>query len=114
MSIGVWAGILPVALLLLGLLGSVLGLKSLRFLGWLGVLVFLLLSLDMPFPPEEYRLGEVGDDPKSLPRTVSTAVIVTRMAADLAITILVAWLYRQLGIAADKQDRLADLENRFR
>ena len=109
-----WVGALPVALLLLGLFGSVMGLKSLRSLGWLGVIIFLLLSLGMSFPPEEYRLGEPGDDPDSLPRTVSTTVIVARMAAGLAITISVAWLYRRLGFATDELDRMADLEDRFR
>jgi hypothetical protein len=90
------------------------GIKTLRFLGWLGVIIFLLISLGASFPPEEYRLGEPGDDPASLPRTVSSAAIIARVAAGLAITSLIVWLYRRLRIAADEQDRLADLEDRFR
>lgn len=109
-----WVASLPVLLLLIGLFGSAVGLKSLRFLGWVGLTIFLLLSLGMSFPPEEYRLGEPGDDPDSLPRTVSTVVIVARMATGFAITVLVAWLYRRLAFAAEELDRLADLEDRFR
>lgn len=114
MPLDLWARVTPIVLLLIGMIGSINKIKVLRLLGWLGVMILLLICTGTSFPPEEYRLGDPGDDPESLPRVVSSVTVIIKLATGLAMTCLIAWLYRRLGGAADELDRLRDLEDRFR
>jgi hypothetical protein len=103
-SLALWAKLLPPTLLLIGFWGSLSGLTLFRFTGWIGIVLFLLVSLLSAFPTEDYVLGGVADDPGSLPRDVSNAAISARLAVGSAISILLAWLYRRLKLNSKTKD----------
>jgi hypothetical protein len=94
--LALWAKLLPPVLIAIGGFGAVRDIRALRFAGWLGIFLFLLVALMASFPSEDYLLGGPDTDPAELPRTVSSANTFVRVAVGLAITALLFWRYRRL------------------
>lgn len=100
--LALWARILPPILLVFGLIGSVFEIKLLRAIGWIGLAVFLLVSLMVSFPSEDYILGGPESNRANFPRDVSTMQISLRLATGVVITILLTWFYHGIGHGGDR------------
>lgn len=99
--LALWAKLLPPLLIAIGGFGAVRDIRALKFAGWLGIALFLLVSLMASFPSEDYLLGGPDTDPAELPRTVSSANTLVRVAVGLVITALLFWRYRRLQTSTE-------------
>jgi hypothetical protein len=94
--LSLWAKTLPPMLLFMGAIGTVRDVKALRYVGWLGIALVLVVLVAASFPTEDYVLGGPDDNPADLPRTVSHLNSLARVSIGLSITVLLFWLYRRL------------------
>jgi hypothetical protein len=62
--------------------------RALRPAGYIGIALFLLISLAASFPTEDYLLGGPNDNPADLPRTVSNVNSLVKVTVGLLITAL--------------------------
>lgn len=100
--LALWARLMPPMLVVLGLVGSVYGIKPLRFAGWVGIVAFLLVFLLASFPSEDYLLGGRDTPRVGMPRTVSNTNTLVRVVVGLVITILLVQRYRRLQTRSNK------------
>jgi hypothetical protein len=99
--LALWTKFLPPTLIAVGALGTVRDIRLLRIAGWVGIALFLLVSLAASFPTEDYLLGGPNDNPADLPRTVSNANSLARVTVGLAITALLFWRYKRLQTSTE-------------
>lgn len=99
--LALWAKFVPPLLITVGALGVVRDIRVLRPTGWIGVALFLLVSIAASFPTEDYLLGGPDDNPADLPRSVSNANSLVRVTVGLILTALLFWRYRRLRTSTD-------------
>lgn len=99
--LALWVKIIPPSLIAFGGLSVVLNIKSLRIVGWIGIGIFLAVSVMASFPSEDYLLGGPSDGHIGIPRIVSNANTLSRMTIGLVITALLFWRYRRLQVSRD-------------
>jgi hypothetical protein len=93
-SAALWVRILVPLVLLIGLLGGMLSSAWLQVGGWVGIALFLMTSLLMSFPGEDYVLGSALD-PAPHP-DVNGWLVLVRMIFVTALSILMAVCLRRL------------------
>jgi len=101
--LSLWSRLLPPLLLVLGLLGSAYEVRPLRFAGWVGIMIFLLISLLASFPSEDYLFGGPDSGHLGMPRTVGNANTLVRVIIGMVITLLLFQLYRRLQTSPDRE-----------
>lgn len=95
LPLAIWAKLLPSMLLMAGVVAVIFQINILRIVGWLGILLFLIVSLAVSFPSEDYVLGGPHAGPESGPRDVSTIGVFLRVFAGVSITSLLSLCYRR-------------------
>jgi len=96
-----WAKVTVSVPLLCGLVGTVSGIRLLRFVGWLGILMFFFAALRIAIPDEDYFSGGPDGPQLSAPRVVSDTYMFARMGVAVLITLLLVWFYRKSWVKAD-------------
>lgn len=91
-------------LLAAGFLGSALRRKFLRLAGWIGICC-LVLTVLLAFPTEDYVLGGPGYPPTDVPRLVSVADVLWRLAVILGLSVLIIGYFWKLGKTSSRNDR---------
>lgn len=94
--VALWAKLIVPAMIGIGGIATARNIRVLRPIGWIGILLFLLVSVVASFPSEDYLLGGPNDNPADLPRAVSDINSWIRVIVGLLITALLFWRYRRL------------------
>jgi hypothetical protein len=89
--LAVWARIVPLLLLVIGLTGSMVPLTVLRVIGWMGIALFFYVASGASFPSEEYIFGQYTGGPPE----VGTLNICMRLALAVALTTFLIVTYRR-------------------
>ena len=100
-----WPQVLPPVLMIVGVAGSIFGLRSLRLVGWAGIVLFSIIAFATSFPSEDARL--LGNPVPGF-QEITIMTIAVRLVVALTMTISLTYCYRKLRTASK-----ADLQGVF-
>jgi hypothetical protein len=95
--VGPWVRIAIPILLSVGFVGSVLGNKSLRLVGWVAIALCALFLLTGAAPGEDYTLGGPDSPAGPSPHFVSGWLVLCRVAVFLALVVSLIVCFKSLA-----------------
>src|SRR6185295_17958676 len=90
-NLALWAQVLVPCLLIIGMIGSALGMRYIRPFGWIGIFLFIVLALNFVFAGEDYIFGGPSGPPLDAPRLPSGNDARLRLGIWLVLSILLLW-----------------------
>lgn len=95
--IHLWVRVTFPIIMIFGMYGTISGGRFFRWLGWLGIGVFILCGLEIVFPGEDYISGGPEGPALAEPRIPSLMETAIRLTVIAFVTIGLIYIYSILG-----------------
>lgn len=92
----IWIRFAIPALLFVGVAGAAYDMRYARYLGWIGIVLFVPIALITSIPTEDYVLGGADMSPVAVPQFVNINFIYLRMIAIVILSLLWVWCFWKL------------------
>jgi hypothetical protein len=101
-ALSLGARLVPMTALAIGLCGSLFKARLIRFVGWIGIVMFFVVSVALSFPSEDYVLGHSPIGSGTGPREVSAVTVSIKLLMGFAITMALILTYRRARPVSDR------------
>jgi len=92
-----WIKYVVLLSLIIGIIGPEFGLRPLRYLGWIGLILYIRCALQIVFPSEEYISGGPDGPPLFKPRLPSGGEAMFRIVAVSTIIFVLFSIIKMKG-----------------